>query len=419
MKKVLAMLLSTATLTGCGLFTGKIPEETLIDPVEPPMPVTEYVPVEAAYTAEEISGNFNSAFIKEALKNKDNVIISPLSAKMIVNIAALGADEGSVTQQELLNLFDYKNVNEMKGESKNLMDELNRDDGTLSLNNSYWVSERAGKLDSDYEDLLRDIFFADGYTADLTTDYFVNFLNTRVSEETNGLIEKLIDKPLDESARLVLVNTLYFNNEWKYKFEGYATFDREFYGNNGTEIVPTMHQGTIDLEYGEGNRLKSVTMPYQDGSVMNIYLPKNGLDNIADVVSALTLDELTGEFEVRRETQKVDIAMPKFECDYSGSLQEMLRLLGVNKAFDPNNAEFGGISAEEQLYISKIIQAAKIICAEEGTEAAAATMAAMETGAALVTEEPVQFIVDRPFMYEIKSPSGETLFMGVIQNFTE
>ncbi len=425
MKKVLAMLLSTTILTGCSLFTGKIPEEKLeviesetAAQMEVPE-VTEFIDVEAVYNAEEISGNFNAAFIKEALKNEDNVIVSPLSAKMIVNIAAMGADENSVTQQELLSLFGYETVNEMKGESKNLMDELNRENGTLTTSNSYWKSDKLAEINSDYVEQLEAVFRAESYSADLTSAKFVNDLNSWVNENTNGLIPQLLNQPLDESARLVLVNALYFNNKCVHKFESFATYDKEFYGNKGTEIVPTMNQGEIYLDYGEGNKFKSVTMPYTDGSVMNIYLPKNEDANIADIISEMSLDKLTEELESKRTEKMVNIAMPKFECDYSGSLKEMLQRLGINKAFDPNNAEFNAMAEGEQLYIASIIQAAKIKCDEEGTEAAAATMADMACGAAPMKEPPIEFIVDRPFMYEIKSPSGETLFMGVIQNFND
>lgn len=425
MKRLLAMLLSTSVLTGCSLFTGKIPEEKLeviecYAESEMQVPeVTEFISIEAVYTAEEISGSFNAAFIKEALKNEDNVIVSPLSAKMVVNIAATGADEGSATQQELLNLFGYESVNEMKGDSKNLMDELNRENGTLTLNNSYWKSDKLAEINPDYAEQLEAVFKAESYNADLTSADFVNDLNGWVNENTNGLIPKLLNEPLDESARLVLVNTLYFNNEWKYKFESFATRDKDFYGSKGTETVPTMHQGEIYLDYGEGNKLKSVTMPYTDGSVMNIYLPKDENANIADIISEMSLDKLTEELETKRTEKMVNISMPKFECDYSGSLKEMFQLLGVNKAFDPYGAEFNAMAEGEQLYISSIIQAAKIICDEEGTEAAAATMAVMAEGAMLMEETPIDFIVDHPFMYEIKSPSGETLFMGVIQNFKD
>ena len=78
------------------------------------------------------------------------------------------------------------------------------------------------------------------------------------------------------------------------------------------------------------------------------------------------------------------------------------------------------MTEDEQLYISSIIQVAKIKCDEEGTEAAAVTMAIVKAnGLMIIEEQPIEFIVDRPFMYEIKSPSGETLFMGVIQNFND
>lgn len=425
MKKVLAMLLSTSMLTGCGLFTGKIPEEKVeviecYADTEMEVPeVTEFTPLEAMYTTDEISGNFNAAFIKEALKSEDNVIVSPLSAKMIVNIAATGADENSVTQQELLNLFGYESVNEMKGDSKNLIDELNRENGTLTTSNSYWKSDKLAEINPDYAEQLEAVFRAESYNADLTSAEFVNNLNSWVNENTNGLIPKLLNEPLDSEARLVLVNTLYFNNEWLIKFKNYATHDKEFYGNKGTETVPTMHNGEIFLDYGEGNKFKSVTMPYTDGSVMNIYLPKNEDANIADIISEMSLDKLTEELDTKRTEKMINMAMPKFECDYSGSLKEMLQLLGVNKAFDPLGAEFNATADGEQLYISKIIQAAKIRCDEEGTEAAAVTMAEDGVGAMLVEEPPIEFIVDRPFMYEIKSPSGETLFMGVIQNFND
>ena len=418
MKKIFgrfsALLLGTAMLTACGENKDELQTVTCVNVPE----TTEFVPVEAEYTAEEISGCFNAAFLKEALKENDNFVVSPLSAKLALNMAAMGTDEGSATEQELLNLFRYGSINELKDDSKNLMAELDSEDGTITVNNSVWVSDKLETLKADYIQELSDVLSAESFNIDLTSADFVNSLNGWVNENTNGLIPQLLLQSLDESARLALVNTLYFNNEWQYKFESYATRDNEFYGSNGTETVPTMHNGELHLNYGEGNKLKSVTLPYRDGSVMNVYLPKNEDESIAEIISELTPTELTEELEMKREEKLVNIALPKFECDYSGSLIEMLKLLGVSEAFDPNNAQFGKIS-DEQLYISEVIQAARIICDEEGTEAAAATMVVAGDGCAIIEEIPIEFIADRPFMYEIKSPSGETLFMGVMQSFTE
>lgn len=417
MKKIFgrfsALLLGTAMLTACGENKDELQTVTCVNVPE----TTEFVPVEAEYTAEEISGCFNAAFLKEALKENDNFVVSPLSAKLALNMAAVGAGEGSATEQELLNLFGYGSINELKDDSKNLMAELDSEDGTITVNNSVWVSDKLETLKADYIQELSDVLSAESFNTDLTSADFVNSLNGWVNENTNGLIPQLLSQPLDESARLALVNTLYFNNEWRYEFDANATYDRNFYGIKGTEQVSAM-RNEIHVGYAEGEKLKSVALPYKDGSVMNVYLPVNEEENIADIINEMSLEELSEEMNLEYAEEKVNLILPKFECDYSGSLIEMLKLLGVSEAFDPNNAQFGKIS-DEQLYISEVIQAARIICDEEGTEAAAATMVVAGDGCAIIEEIPIEFIADRPFMYEIKSPSGETLFMGVMQSFTE
>lgn len=446
-----ALLISTAALAGCGQFTEEtsqvyLEEASDITTFEAPVseattseatvseapisevttpettasetvPATEFIPVEAAYTTGEISGSFDGAFLKETLKKNENFVISPLSAKLALNMAALGAEEN--TEKELLELFGYADSEALKAESKRLIEELDRDDGTLTVNNSVWVSDKLETLNESYSQELTDVMSAESFNADLTSQGFVNDLNGWVNENTNGLIPQLLSQPLDESARLALVNTLYFNNKWLHEFDSYSTYDADFYGVNGTKQVPTMHLGTTDFDYAEGKKLKSVVLPYKNGSKMKVYLPVSETESIADIIGEMSLEELSAELEASYTQQKVVLTLPKFECDYSGSLKEMLQLLGVSEAFDPDNARFGKIS-DEQLYISEVIQAAKIKCDEGGTEAAAATIVTVATTCAVEDPIiPIQFIVDRPFLYEIESPSGEPLFMGVIQSFTE
>ncbi len=483
MKKILAMMLSVLVLSGCGLFTGKIPAseleesndyplgttveettattkvatETIVETtviteattetaIEETTVITEAttettfeettvttettteIPAETTVTTEattiieeqeEATDNaFNAAFLKAAIEGKDNIVISPLSLKFALNMAATGAGDGSATQSEMLALFGYEDIEKLKAESEQLAGELNRKDGSITLNNSYWVSDIAKKLNEDYVKTTEEVFSAEGFTADLTSESFVNDLNGWIEEKTNGMIKNMLGEPLQESARLVLVNTLYFKNEWLYKFYPWNTRKQEFYGNNGTETVEMMRRSMVDFEYGEGERLRSIAMPYRDGSVMNVYIPKNDDEQLGDILAEMSSAELERELNISREMNMVNVVIPKFECDYKESLVDILKTLGLNDAFDSEQADFSGIS-EEPLYISQIIQAAKIICDEEGTEASAATLEAMAAGCAEIIEQPIDFNVDRPFMYEIKSPSGETLFMGVIQSFKE
>lgn len=364
--------------------------------------------------SESSASCFEAAFLKEYLKEQDSFVISPLSAKLAVSMAAAGADSGTDTEKELLDLFGYGDREDMLSDCVRIIAELD-DSETISAANSAWLSEKL-KIAKGYSGTLKDVFAAESFTGDLSSRKTMKKINKWVDKNTKGMIPELLKEPLSDDARLALVNALYFKNEWVYKFDEYSTHDRDFYGKSGTVQVPTMYLAE-NLRYGEGKKFKSVVLPYTDGSYMRVYLPLDENVQIADLITEMSIDELNAEFEEGYDMADVVLSMPKFECESGGSLLEMLERLGVHDAFDPLAAAFGEMTdSDETLYISKIIQAAKIVCDEEGTEAAAATLVEMDAGAAIPTEEPIEFTVDRPFMYEIKTASGETLFMGVMQD---
>ncbi len=370
---------------------------------------------EAEYSTGEISGSFNSAFLKEYLKENDSFVISPLSAKLAVSMAAAGADSGTGTEKELLELFGYGTKEDMLSDCGRIIEELDASE-TIDTANSAWLSDRLNGFNDSYGDTLKDIFSAEFFTQDLSSENFVKKINGWVSDNTKKMIPKLLNQPLSEDARLALVNALYFKNEWLFKFDEYATHDRDFHGKSGTVQIPTMYLAER-LQYGEGKKFKSVVLPYTDGSYMRVYLPLDENAQIADLIAEMSVEELNAEFEEGYDIADIVLSMPKFECESGSSLLEMLERLGVREAFDSQTAAFGEMTdSNEKLYISKIIQAAKIVCNEDGTEAAAVTLEAMDAGGAMPANEIIEFTVDRPFLYEIKTASGETLFIGVMQD---
>lgn len=416
MKKLKA-LAAVAAIAAAGIFSSCSSSEANNTPAETAEIVleTERVRAEAAYSTNEIFGSFNGAFLKEYLKEHDSFVISPLSAKLALSMAAAGADSGSVTEKELLDLFGYGSKEDMLADCGSIITELDSSE-TIDTANSAWISDRLNGFNDSYGDTLKDVFSAEFFTQDLSSEKFVKKLNGWVSDNTKKMIPELLKEPLSEDARLALVNALYFKNEWLFKFDVNSTRDRDFYGKNGTVQVPTMSL-LERLQYGEGKRFKSVQLSYTDGSYMTVYLPLDENAQIADLIAEMSIDEINAELETEHDVKDVVLHMPKFECESGGSLLEMLERLGVREAFDPQAAAFGKMTdSTEKLYISKIIQAAKIICDEDGTEAAAATLAAMDAGGAMPAEDIIEFTVDRPFLYEIKTASGETLFMGVMQD---
>ena len=75
------------------------------------------------------------------------------------------------------------------------------------------------------------------------------------------------------------------------------------------------------------------------------------------------------------------------------------------------DADFSGMTEDEELFISDVLHEVFIAVDEEGTEAAAVTAVAMRaTG---MPAEPVPMVVDRPFLFVIHDVEhGTPLFVG-------
>lgn len=389
----------------------EIPEASVIDEEDIPDALRCLASPTEGQSSESEESCFEIAFLKYAARNGESFVISPASAKFAMSMAAMGAGEGSSTEKELLGLFGYESKDEMSRTGKTLMEELNREDGSLSAKNSIWVSDRVKNLNSSFTDDLTNYFYAESFTRDLASQGFVDELNGWVEKNTSGLIKEMLGEPLSEDARLALVNTLYFKNEWQYHFND--RYPRGFYGANGyNENAPAMSM-TEYIMYSSDNTFKSVKLNYTDGSCMKIFLPTDENKLVTDIIAETSAEELSAAMDTDYVNTYVALTMPPFECDYKASLVEMFQSLGVMDCFTDGKADFSGMTAEVPLVISDVMQAAKIICDEKGTEAAAATVVTVAT-CSDVPSYPVVLTIDRPFLYTIESPSGETLFMGVI-----
>ena len=142
---------------------------------------------------------------------------------------------------------------------------------------------------------------------------------------------------------------------------------------------------------------------------MLILLPRkmNGLAHIEECFSAEKLEACTSPLRKTR----VDVHLPRFKTESTFSLNEPLAALGLTDAFDPQLADFSGISGTQDLFIAAAMHKAFVLVNEEGTEAAAAT--GISIGVTSMPMPPKIFRADRPFIFLIReNTSGEILFMG-------
>ena len=120
------------------------------------------------------------------------------------------------------------------------------------------------------------------------------------------------------------------------------------------------------------------------------------------------------DFLDETRSRKVDLKLPRFETESSTEdLIGTLKKMGINRVFDSFFAEVPNL-CEDRVYISMMLQKARIKVNESGSEAAAVTVAQMTKCTSLsVPEEPVKFYANHPFVYVIREKStGVILFVG-------
>ena len=168
-------------------------------------------------------------------------------------------------------------------------------------------------------------------------------------------------------------------------------------------------RASLPVEYAETDRYEAVRLPYTGDAAMVVLLPK--VASPADLAAALDPEDLRIDWRNARVT----LTMPSFEFEATvDGLVSALQQLGMRAAFDPGAADFTGITAIPELYVSDVIHKSFIALDEDGTEAAAATAIIIRATSGGGSPQ-VTFTVDRPFLFWIEhSSTGEMLFLGQV-----
>lgn len=381
-------------------------------------------------TAEQtVFANDNNAFtlnffqsLNEKMKNR-SIVCSPLSITYVLSMVNDGAT--GTTEQELEQTLGFHKggIQAVNDYCKNLIDNLPHVDEKVQLNiaNAIFVNDKY-QLKKQFQQDMANYYDAKAEALDFSSPSTLDRINGWCDEKTRGMIPTILERvePLTVSY---LLNAIYFKAEWASMFEKNETREETFTTPDGETRVPLMHQN-VYMNYLRNDQYAAVSIPYGNGQwMMTVMLPEDG-KTTDDVISSLAASGWSTDFlknplrEARRYA--VDLKLPRFETafdtDDAGGLIELLMGMGIRRAFDGNSAEIPNMCENGDLYISMMKQKAKIKVNEEGSEAAAVTIAAVNfTSAVADTQEPPKatFHANRPFVYVIhEQSSGVILFVG-------
>lgn len=358
--------------------------------------------------------DFTIRLFKASEESGKNTLISPLSVLCALAMTANGAEEETLQQMEEvlgmttedLNLYLYSYM-------KNLPQ---GDKYKLSLANSIWFTEdERFTVNQDFLQTNADYYGADIYKAPFN-EQTKKDINNWVKQNTDEMIPEILDRvPVD--AIMYLVNALAFEAEWSAIYEKNQVREGVFTKEDNTEQ-------NVDFMYGsEGTYLEDENaagfMKYYKGGkyAFVAMLPDEGV-SVSDYIASLTGESVNALLTNPQHTT-VYTAIPKFETEYSVEMSEILKNMGMPKAFDPNNAEFEGLGTSNagNIFISRVLHKTFISVGEKGTKAGAATVVEMADGAAAEPQEPKEVYLDRPFVYMlIDCENNIPFFIGTMMD---
>jgi len=372
-----------------------------------------------------VSGNNAFAFeLYHAVSDSgDNLILSPYSISSALAMTYAGA-RGN-TEQQMADTLNFTLPQEQLHPAFQALDlaltpaeSTDPEEEPLQLNiaNALWAQVDYDFL-VDYVDLVAQYYEAGLQELDFETDPEGSrqTINDWVSEETEERITDLLaEGTITPDTRLVPTNAIYFKGGWLSKFDPEFTRDQPFYLLDGSEVTVPMMSQTIMFPYVDGEGYQAFSMPYAGGqAAMLVLLPD--ADNFEAFEESLTAEQFQTVLDSVMPVELM-LSMPRFEYESGFELDDTLISLGMSDAFDPDNADFSGMTGGPDLFISAVIHKAFVKLDESGTEAAAATAVIMAPTAAQ-ENTPVPVVVDRPFLYVIyDQTTGSILFIGRVLN---
>ncbi|MEJ8304508.1 serpin family protein [Saccharibacillus sacchari] len=344
-----------------------------------------------------------------------NRMISPASigfALSMLRAGALGETAGEMDRALDATVETGTSLDHLQRE---LRERLSSSDASVQLEiaNALW-NQVGHPVSETYKEALRVYYGAVSREIEFRAPEAADIINRWVSDSTHGKIDQLVDGGTLTGLSTYLANAVYFKGKWSEPFNPALTANRPFFvaesGTGKSVDIPTMKQSGR-YAYLDAEGFRAVRIPYGEARTFDMLL---ALPDPGRTLADFHAEQLPGwaEWNEQLRSARGAIELPKFKLETSLRLNEALIGLGIQKAFDPLQSDFGGMGQGNGQPIGAVAHKTFIEVDEVGTEAAAVTGIA-RAGAAFPQDEPFELKLNRPFFFAItERATGLILFMG-------
>jgi serpin B len=359
--------------------------------------------------------------IAEAEGAGSNVLISPTSMMMAFGMLENGA--GGETLSQIENVFGKIPVSEMNPIMYSMAQRLNgADDVKWNVANSIWFKDDGlVEVIPDFATAVKNYYDADIWMAPFD-ESTLNDINGWVNDQTYGMIPGILDN-IPEDARMYLINAMAFEGEWMCEYEESDIMEGQIFTNYDNSTTEVTLLFSVENNYFEIAGGTGFIRPYKGGEYSFVgILPEEGT-SVEDFLAQLAEngDEFANAVKnPEYNDENVYVKIPEFTSEYFIEMSDVLKDMGMELPFDPENADLTGMvrateAADYNAYIGRVLHKTFIDVNREGTRAAAVTAIETLDACAIEMEEPVYVFLDRPFVYGIvDNATGLPVFLGTI-----
>lgn len=378
-------------------------------------PSASQEPVRPAPLLPRTSDDFDVALYRQIAAQPGNQFVSPYSVSAAFSLLYPGAR--GETASEMASVFafnaDQSAATQAAG-AKAAAIRAQTGGSELSIANAAWV-ERTMAMDPDY---ARSV--SEGLGATIEALDFINqpraalnTINAWAAHNTHDRIPSILSNP-DPSRRLVLTNAIYFKGNWTNQYRANNTADGPFHPASGPDVTARLMRQTQLARYFEEPSFQAAEFDYDQGAfALAVFLPREPA-GLAAFEAALTGQRLRGYLQRINDADptRLAVTLPKVEMNATYDLIPPLQAIGLHRAFD--NGDFSGVTQQQTLAISAVVQKTFLAIDEKGAEAAAVTAIDMVATAAPIRQAPpTPFVADHPFFMVLHhKPSRTLLFLG-------
>jgi len=355
--------------------------------------------------AQDISAFGERLFAAVAANGDKNPVISPLSVFYALGMAYEGArGDTAAAFQQVLGLT----AEQARQIAAYLLATLAAPGQGTTLNtaDSVWLDSKLTAQQT-WVDAVSGYYKAQVFNTDLQAPDTLVAVNKWINDATNGLIPQMLDR-IDSTTVVMLINALYMKAAWAQAFDTNLSSVSNFTVASGQQVRADFMTANYDTRsYFDTPDAEGVVIPYQDGRLaFLVALPKGTLTLGGNTIAGLLADA--------KDTENVGFSMPKFDTEFGLDLLPALVQMGLEPACDLS-ADFSGLgtSTAGPLYIGLVAHKVSMSVGEKGTEAAAATVIAVDSGGSISPPAMHWINFDHPYLYAVvDTTTGIPLFIG-------